>query len=165
MLVYLDVPHNMSPSINAVIARAAFILFGGRNYQVLHKLLHALRDQVNIRRHVGQVKEPVPKKQGGGGWLSGPLAEAGVAQLRAHVDAMVCAETHKKPKAIEVPALRREPAAPHATKYAKALEVEREAKLQVLREKLQDCMADGSFKAVLRSAVFSLNQKKRVPIS
>ena len=98
-------------------------------------------------------------------WLSGPLAEAGVAQLRAHREARVCADTYKKPKAIEVPALRREPAAPHATKYAKALEVEREAKLQVLREKLQDCMADGSFKAVLRSAVFSLNQKKRVPIS
>ena len=116
------------------------------------KLLQELRDQVNIRRHVDQVKEPVPKKQGGGGWLSGPLAEADVAQLRAHVEAMVCAETYKKPKAIEVPALRREPAAPHATKYAKTLEGEREAKLEVLREKLQKCMADGSFKAVLRSA-------------
>ena len=27
MLVYLDVPHNMSPSINAVTAKAALILW------------------------------------------------------------------------------------------------------------------------------------------
>ena len=51
---------------------------------------------MNIRRHVDQVKEPVPKKQGGGGWLSGPLAEAGVAQLRAHVEAMVLAAPVKR---------------------------------------------------------------------
>ena len=55
MLVYLDVPRNMSPSINAVIARAAFILFGGRNYQVLNALLpdetslHALADLNNTK--------------------------------------------------------------------------------------------------------------------
>ena len=51
-----------------------------------------------------------------------------MAQLRAHVEAMVLAEKYKKPKVIEVPALRREPAAPHATKYAKTLKGEREAK-------------------------------------
>ena len=38
-LVYLDVPRNMSPSINAVIARAALILWADEHRQELHTLL------------------------------------------------------------------------------------------------------------------------------
>ena len=39
MLVYLDVPHNMSPSINAVTAKAALILWVDEHCQELHTLL------------------------------------------------------------------------------------------------------------------------------
>ena len=38
-LVYLDVPRNMSPSINVVIARAALILWADEHCQQLYTLL------------------------------------------------------------------------------------------------------------------------------
>ena len=97
-----------------------------------------------------QIAAPVPAKEGAGGWLSGSLSEGEVGQLRAHVEGMVKAEKYTDPPAV-APALQREAPAPHATKFAAELEQKREDQLKQLRCKLQKCMRDGTFKAVLSS--------------
>ena len=112
------------------------------------KLVDALRDQVNIRRYVDSIKDPIPKRTGG--WLSGSLSEADVAEFRKHVEKMVKEEKYTKPPAI-VPALQSEAAAPYASVFAQAGEKAREEKLKKLRDLLATCMKDGSFKTLLSS--------------
>ena len=109
-----------------------------------------LREQVNIRRYVDSIKQPIPKRTGGGGWLSGTLTEGEVAKFRGHVEAMVKNEKYAKPPVI-VPALQFEGSPSYAGKFAKQLEEARKADLQKIRGRLAQCMVDGSFKAVLGS--------------
>ena len=71
------------------------------------KQVQQLRDQVNIRRYVDGIAQPIPVRVGG--WLSGKLSEAELRQLKTHVERMVKDEKYSKPPQIAAPALQAQP--------------------------------------------------------
>ena len=114
------------------------------------QMVQVLRDQVNIRRYVDAITNPIPKRVGEGGWLSGKLTPELAVQLRGHVEKMVKEEKFTTPPSI-VPALQSESTPAYLSKCAAQLSKEREAELVTLRSQLDKCLADGSFKAHLCS--------------
>ena len=124
------------------------------------QMVRVLRDQVNIRRYVDDITDPISKRVGG--WLSGKLSPELVIELRGHVGKMVKEEKFTTPPSI-VPALQSESTPAYLSKFASQLSVEREAELVKLRMQLDKCLADGSFKALISSnkAPKALKAKKR----